>query len=64
MAMAQPLTSKHHSPQEVAALLGVSVRTVRRQIKAGALMALRIGRLLRISDASLRAFLAERRVAL
>ena len=63
MALAQPLTPKHLGPQEVAALLGVSVRTIRRHIKAGALMAPRIGRLLRISDASLRAFLAERRVA-
>ena len=63
MALGQPLTSKHYSPQEVAKLLGVSVRTILRQIKAGELPASRIGRLLRISDRSLRAFLAERRVA-
>ena len=62
MAIGLPLISKHYSPQEVAKLLGISVRTVLRRINAGELSASRIGRLLRISDASLRAFLAERRV--
>jgi excisionase family DNA binding protein len=61
MAIGQPLTPKHYSPQEVATLLGMSVRTILRRIKAGELPASRIGRLLRISDPSLRVFLAERR---
>jgi excisionase family DNA binding protein len=63
MASGQPLISKYYSPQEVAKLLGVSVRTVLRRIKSGELSASRIGRLLRISDPSIRAFVAERRVA-
>lgn len=62
MANGQPLVPKHHSPREVAKLLGVSVRTVQRRIKAGELSASRIGRLVRISDPSLRLFLAERQV--
>ena len=62
MAIGQPLISKHYSPQEVAKSLGVSVRTVLRRIKAGELSATRIGRLLRVSDPSLRAFLAVRQV--
>ena len=63
MAHGQSPVSKHHSPQEVAKLLGVSVRTIQRRIKAGELSASRIGRLLRVSDPSLRLFLAERQVA-
>ena len=62
MATAQPLVSKHYSPQEVAKLIGMSVRTILRWIKAGELPAVRVGRSLRVSDASLRGFLAERRV--
>jgi len=62
MTTSQPVASKHYSPQEVAKLLGVCVRTVLRRIEAGELSASRIGRLLRISDPSLRAFFAERRV--
>ena len=63
MGMGQGVASKHYSPQEVAELLGVSVRTILRQIKAGELPASRIGRLLRISDLALRVFLAERQVS-
>ena len=63
MSTVQPVPSKHYSPSEVAKLLGVSVRTVLRRIQRGELSASRIGRLLRISEASLRTFLAERRVA-
>lgn len=62
MANGQPVISKYYSPQEVARLLGVSVRTVLRRIKAGELAASRIGRLLRVSHPSLRAFLVERQV--
>jgi len=62
MTTGQPIASKHYSPREVAKLLGVSVRTILRRIQAGELSASRIGRLLRISDPSLRAFLVERRV--
>ena len=63
MSMGQTLIPKHYSPKEVATMLGLSVRTIMRRIKAGELMALRIGRLLRISDSSLRHFLAECRLS-
>lgn len=46
---------------EVAARLGVSTKTVRRAIGRGDLPAHRLGRLLRISDADLAAYLSGRR---
>jgi excisionase family DNA binding protein len=42
-------------------LLCISEKTVRRLIASGALVAHRAGRNIRISDADLRAFLAQRR---
>jgi excisionase family DNA binding protein len=48
---------------EAAELLNVSPRTVRRLIEAGALRAHRIGRLVRISDEDIAAFLAANRSA-
>jgi excisionase family DNA binding protein len=50
-----------HSIDELAELWGVSTRTVRRQIKSGALRAHRIGRLVRISDADAEDFLRQNR---
>jgi excisionase family DNA binding protein len=46
---------------EAAELLNVSPRTVRRLIESGALPVHRIGRLVRIADADLAAFLAASR---
>jgi excisionase family DNA binding protein len=50
-----------HSIDELAERWGVSTRTVRRQIKSGALRAHRIGRLVRISDADAEDFLKQNR---
>jgi excisionase family DNA binding protein len=49
---------KYHSIQSVADALDVSPRTVRRWIANGDLIATRINRVVRISDANLRAMLA------
>jgi excisionase family DNA binding protein len=45
----------------VAALLGVSVRTTRRWIRRGELVAHRFGTAVRIADSDLKAFIARRR---
>lgn len=45
------------SPKEVAGELGVSVWTVYRLVKKGDLVAIRVGRLLRIPESSLEAFI-------
>ena len=45
----------------VAKRLGVSVRTVRREIKNGRLRAYRVGRLLRVGEDDLLAYLDSRR---
>lgn len=46
---------------EAADFIGVSTRTLRRKIQTGELTAHRFGRLLRISEADLTAFLEEHR---
>jgi excisionase family DNA binding protein len=46
----------------VARRLGVSTKSVRRAISAGDLTAHRLGRLLRVSDSDLEAYLARRRL--
>jgi len=46
--------------KEVAATLGASVKTVRREIDAGELPAVRIGRLIRVRPVDLRAYIAAR----
>jgi excisionase family DNA binding protein len=46
---------------EVATLLDVSEKTIRRWISAGRLPMHRIGRLVRVSDADLAAFIADAR---
>ena len=46
---------------EVAECLGVAERTIRRWIKSGALVAHRFGRVVRIAEVDLRAFLAAKR---
>jgi excisionase family DNA binding protein len=47
----------------VAARLGVSVDTVDREVRVGALEAYRIGRTVRIAEGSVCAWLARRRIA-
>jgi excisionase family DNA binding protein len=52
---------KFFTIQQVAELLEVSTRTVRRRIDAGLLVAHRSGWVVRIADHDLRAFLAQHR---
>jgi excisionase family DNA binding protein len=52
---------KLYSIKEVAALLQVNPRTVRRWIDAGDITTHRFGRQIRISDADLRAFIKQHR---
>ena len=52
---------RYYTIKAVAEALDVSTRTVRRWIANGALAAHRLGGALRISEADLRAFLAEHR---
>ena len=59
---------KHHDEplydiDEVAAILKVSSKTVRREIDRGSLPAHRFGRLLRVSSDDLRRYIAARREA-
>jgi excisionase family DNA binding protein len=58
----RPLT-KLRTIDKTAKLLNTSTRTVRRLIDSGALPKHRIGRLVRISDADIAAFLAANRSA-
>jgi excisionase family DNA binding protein len=53
--------SRLRTIQQTAELLNVSPRTVRRLIESGALPVHRLGRLVRIGDADLAAFLAASR---
>ncbi len=57
---ANPIT-RFYTVAEVADLLSVSTRSVRRWMERGDLLAHRFGRQIRISDLDLRAFLASRR---
>jgi excisionase family DNA binding protein len=56
------MEDRHLSLSEVAGLLGVSERSVRRWIKAGELRAYKPGRDFRIPESGLRAFMEEREV--
>jgi excisionase family DNA binding protein len=56
----RPIT-KLRTIDETAEILNVSTRTVRRLIDSGALPVHRLGRLIRISDADIAAFLAANR---
>jgi excisionase family DNA binding protein len=49
--------------QEAAAILRISIKTLRRRIAAGQLSAIRDGRMLRITLAELERYIAERRTA-
>lgn len=53
--------SRMFSVDEVANHFGVSTKTIRRQISAGALIAHRIGRSLRVSEDDLQRYRALRR---
>ena len=56
-------TTRFHTIDEVAALLAVSPRSVRRWIADGDLPTHRFRRSVRISDADLRAFVTARRTS-
>ena len=60
VSMVQALM-RYLSNQEVADVLGISERTVRRWIKQGALIAHRFGHQWRVSEPDLALFLRERR---
>ena len=70
MTIKAPSPARKHAPldrlrlyavDDVAEQLGVSTKTVRRWIAAGDLPVHRLGRQLRISEADLVAFIAQRR---
>lgn len=65
MAKSKPLlrnqSARELTLQETATALGVSVKTIRRKIKAGELPVLSLGRLLRVSEDDLRIFKMQRR---
>jgi len=61
MSSRTSLQTKFFTVEQVAQQLEVSIRTVRRWIDRGLLLAHRIGRLVRISDSDLQAFLAKHR---
>jgi excisionase family DNA binding protein len=56
-----PVMTKFFTINEVAELLVVSPRTVRRWIKGGDLVAHRFGTAVRIAESDLKAFIAHRR---
>lgn len=56
-----PSSAQLHSVDAIAARFGLSTKTVRRLIANGQLVAHRIGRRLRISEADATAFLTRRR---
>ena len=58
----KPLT-RFYTVSEVATLLAVSTRTIRRWITTGELLAHKFGRQIRISETDLRVFLELRRAA-
>lgn len=57
----QPAVPKLHLIDEVAAILGVSARTVRRMIARGELVACRLGRSVRVHPDDLAAYIDRRR---
>ena len=59
---AQPYFPALYSIKEVAGILRVSTKTIRRWVASGELTAHRIGRQWRISDADLQAFIRMRRM--
>jgi len=54
---------KLHRLQDVADVLGVHIATVRRLVKSGDLVAVRVGRSLRVTDAELARFVEANRYA-
>ena len=58
----EPLPEKLLTETEVSAILGCSVRTIRRRIEAGDLAVIRDGRLKRIHPEDLRNYIQRRRL--
>jgi excisionase family DNA binding protein len=58
----KPLT-RFYTVSEVAALLAVSTRTIRRWVATGELLAHKFGRQVRISETHLKVFVEHRRAA-
>jgi excisionase family DNA binding protein len=52
-------TDKWYSPEEIAEMMHINVQTVRRAIRARKLAAKKFGKLWRISDASLQAYMKD-----
>ena len=63
MPKSSPRIGKFYTIQEIADLLGISLRTVHRWTSSRQLPAYKIGGLLRVSEDDLRAFLALHRGA-
>jgi excisionase family DNA binding protein len=55
------IAGKFYTIDDIADLLGVSTRTVRRAIERGELIAHKLGRAVRIAEADLKAFIAQHR---
>jgi excisionase family DNA binding protein len=62
MSPKNPLPEKFHTVPQIAELLGVSERSVWRWLDQRELTAHRFGRLVRISEENLRAFLDKKRL--
>lgn len=50
-----------YSPEEASEALGISLRTMRKLIKSGAVRHIRIGRLVKIADSDLQSFIDTRK---
>ena len=55
------MVEKLYSPEEAADHLGISLRTMRTMIKRGDIRHVRIGRLVKIADSDLQAFIDSRK---
>jgi excisionase family DNA binding protein len=62
MSAPEPRSEGLYSVREVAAQLGVHPETIRRLIHGGRLDAVRIGRVLRVHNEAVDAFLARQRI--
>ena len=56
------MIEQHYSPQQIAVLLGVSIMTISRMVKAGKFEIVRCGGRVLISESAVRRFLDENRI--